>query len=377
MLMPQGLSPRPVTVADVAAAARVSKAAAARVLGGYGSVSSGVKARVLDAARALDYRPNELARTMTTGRSGTIGVVVGDIENPFFGLAVRGLSDRARELGFNVILANSGEDVAAEQAATRVLAAKRVDGLVVAPAAMDRADHLADLVGRGCPLVLLDRDIPSLGVDASLVDTRSGACNATALLLAAGHRRLAYVTASEAAETRYRGPEQVALSTVLDRIGGFVATLRGAEIDDPEAGIRLGATNPARAAEILDALLCGPDRVTAILASDSKNRAARVPGGAPARPGPSGRGIAGQLRRCGLDKRHHARRHGRGAAGLRTRRASGPAVGRPHRRPCRPPSLLPARHHPDPARVGGAAYQNRRVASPPANGAEAQDLRRY
>ncbi len=270
MLMPQGLSPRPVTVADVAAAARVSKAAAARVLGGYGSVSSGVKARVLDAARALDYRPNELARTMTTGRSGTIGVVVGDIENPFFGLAVRGLSDRARELGFNVILANSGEDVAAEEAATRVLAAKRVDGLVVAPAAMDRADHLADLVGRGCPLVLLDRDIPSLGVDASLVDTRSGACNATALLLAAGHRRLAYVTASEAAETRYRGPEQVALSTVLDRIGGFVATLRGAEIDDPEAGIRLGATNPARAAEILDALLCGPDRVTAILASDSR-----------------------------------------------------------------------------------------------------------
>ncbi len=270
MLMPQGLSPRPVTVADVAAAARVSKAAAARVLGGYGSVSSGVKARVLDAARALDYRPNELARTMTTGRSGTIGVVVGDIENPFFGLAVRGLSDRAHELGFNVILANSGEEVAAEQAATRVLAAKRVDGLVVAPAAMGRADHLADLVGRGCPLVLLDRDVPGLGVDASLVDTRSGARDATALLLAAGHRRLAYVTASAAAETRYRGPEQVALSTVLDRIEGFVAALRVAEIDDPEAGIRLGASDPARAAEILDGLLCGPARVTGILASDSK-----------------------------------------------------------------------------------------------------------
>ena len=71
------------------------------------------------AAKTLDYRPNELARSMTTGRSGIIGVVVGDIENPFFSLAVRGISDAARAAGFNVILANSGEGVEAEKAAVR------------------------------------------------------------------------------------------------------------------------------------------------------------------------------------------------------------------------------------------------------------------
>src|ERR1700722_18596668 len=91
------------TVADVAAAAHVSKAAAARALGGYGSVSAAVKLKVLEAARRLDYRPNELARTMATGRSGTIGVIIGDIENPFFGSAVRGLSDCAAQSGFDVI----------------------------------------------------------------------------------------------------------------------------------------------------------------------------------------------------------------------------------------------------------------------------------
>ena len=82
-----------VTVADVARAAGVSKATAARVLGGYGIVSDAVREKVLAVAKALDYRPNELARSMTTGRSGAIGVVVGDIENPFFSAAVRGISD--------------------------------------------------------------------------------------------------------------------------------------------------------------------------------------------------------------------------------------------------------------------------------------------
>ena len=68
---------RPVTVADVARAAQVSKATAARALGGYGAVRADLKDRILEAARRLDYRPNELARTMATGRSGTIGVIVG------------------------------------------------------------------------------------------------------------------------------------------------------------------------------------------------------------------------------------------------------------------------------------------------------------
>ncbi|RVD46954.1 LacI family transcriptional regulator, partial [Mesorhizobium sp. M2D.F.Ca.ET.140.01.1.1] len=76
-----------------------SKATAARVLGGYGVVSEAIRAEVMAAAKTLDYRPNELARSMTTGRSGIIGVVVGDIENPFFSLAVRGISDAARAAG--------------------------------------------------------------------------------------------------------------------------------------------------------------------------------------------------------------------------------------------------------------------------------------
>ena len=121
---------RLVTVQDVAQMAGVSKATAARVLGRYGTTSSAVKDKVLAAAQELGYQANELARSMSTGPAGIIGVIVGDIENPYFGLAVRGISDAARAEGFDVILANSGEEIEKERDAVRVLMGKRVDGLI-------------------------------------------------------------------------------------------------------------------------------------------------------------------------------------------------------------------------------------------------------
>ena len=261
---------RPATVADVAAAAYVSKAVAARALGGYGSVSPTTKLKVLEAARRLDYRPNELARTMATGRSGTIGVIVGDIENPFFGSAVRGLSDCAAQAGFDVILSNSDETIAAERAAIAVLLAKRVDGLIVAPATMHDKAHLEDAQALGCPLVLLDREAPGLLVDVAIVDNQAAARDVTKLLIVAGHRRVAYVSAAAAATIPYESIEQIALTTVRSRIAGFLEASTSAGLPQPRRHICLGANSPATAQAILADLLSTPDRPTAIIASDSK-----------------------------------------------------------------------------------------------------------
>ena len=188
---------RPVTVADVATTAKVSKASAARVLGGYGIVSDKIREKVTTAAAALGYRPNELARSMTTGRSGTIGVIVGDIENVFFGLAVRGISDVARNAGFNVIIANSGEELSAEKSAINLLIGRRVDGLIVAPADRRELDHLSDAIRVGVPLVLFDRTIPALQVDSVVSPDREAAMTATRHLQNFGHRHIAYITARE------------------------------------------------------------------------------------------------------------------------------------------------------------------------------------
>jgi LacI family transcriptional regulator len=260
---------RLVTLRDVAREAGVSKVTAARVLGSYGTASPGAKEKVLAAARALGYRPNELARSMTTGRSRTIGVIIGDIENPYFGRAVRGISEVATAAGFDVILANSGEDVGKEQVAVRVLLGKRVDGLIVTPASMSETQHLESVQSSGRPLVLLDRAVPGLKVDSVVTDDRAAAKAATQTLIDAGHRRIAYITATNSDNPIYRGPHQISLTTVMDRIEGFLAAASEAGIETPEQYIRLAATRLGASGKIIADLLSLPHRPTAILASDN------------------------------------------------------------------------------------------------------------
>jgi LacI family transcriptional regulator len=258
-----------VTVADVAREAGVSKATAARVLGNYGVVSEKIRGDVLAAARQLDYRPNELARSMTTGRSGIIGVVVGDIENSFFGYAVRGISDTARSAGFNVILANSSEQIEMEKAAVRVLIGKRVDGLIVTPSESRDISHLRDIHRSGRPLALLDRALPNFDVDTVTVDDRNAAQRATEILTASGHRRIAYITAVDFAGHEYKDLAQIYTSSVRERIEGFMTACNMAGVPPQDRLVMLGATTQQSTAEITTNLLSRPNPPTAIIASDS------------------------------------------------------------------------------------------------------------
>ncbi|MBX4976942.1 LacI family DNA-binding transcriptional regulator [Rhizobium lentis] len=260
---------RSVTVADVAKAARVSKATAARVLGGYGVVSGKIKDQVMAAAAALEYRPNELARSMSTGRSGIIGVVVGDIENAFFSLAVRGITDAARVAGFNVIISNSGEKLEAEKSAVDLLIGKRVDGLIVTPARCDSIDHLRHVRRAGMPLVLFDRTIPELDVDSVTGDDREAAIAATRFMVGEGHRRLAYVSAMDAEGNGFIDIGGISNSAVRERVEGFVSVLTEAGSPNPVHYVRLGATDQPQTDAVIKRLLADPSPPTAILASDS------------------------------------------------------------------------------------------------------------
>lgn len=261
--------PSSTTVADVARAAGVSKATAARVLGGYGTVSDRIRELVKAAAAELDYRPNEIARSMTTGRSGTIGVVVGDIENPYFGMAVRGITDVARLSGFNVVLSNSGESVASEKAAIRTLMAKRVDGLIVSPAHETDIDHLREIEASGRPLALLDRAVAAMDVDTAVADDREAAEGIARLLVGLGHRRIAYLTACDTPDHIFRSPADLYTASVRQRVEGYLQICRAAGLAEADTMVRLGARGPAAAQRQARALLSAADRPTAIIASDS------------------------------------------------------------------------------------------------------------
>lgn len=185
----------PPTISEVAAAAGVGRATAARTLGGYGYVSPEVRERVLAAAERIGYRTNALARSMSTGVSDTIGVIVADIANPFFGGVVRGISDAARARGSDTLVISTNEQLSEEIAATNVLIDKRVDGIIVASAALDAASaaHIDQARDHGIPVVLVDRAVPGLELNAVVIDNRAAARDAVMRLIAAGHRRVGFV----------------------------------------------------------------------------------------------------------------------------------------------------------------------------------------
>ncbi|MGW9169312.1 LacI family DNA-binding transcriptional regulator [Agromyces sp. NPDC055658] len=258
---------REVTVSDVAAAAKVSKATAARALGDYGAVSDAVRDRVQRAAEELGYRPNALARTMSTGRSHTLGIVVGDIENPFFAQATRGAADVAVAAGFDLILSNSDEEAAAEAKAIGVQLAKRVDGLLVAPASSIDPTNLRPVVESGRPLVLFDRAVPELEVDTVIAANRTGARRLTRLLLDAGHRRIAFIS-TIAHDGDYRLGDTLASTSVAERVDGFTATLAEAGVPNADQYVHLNARRDG--VEVLvQRILGSAEPATAIIASDS------------------------------------------------------------------------------------------------------------
>jgi LacI family transcriptional regulator len=262
-----GARRRDVTVADVAKAAQVSKAQAARALGNYGAVSDDVRERVLAAAEELQYRPNELARSMNTGKSHTIGVVVGDIENPHFGLATRGITDTAKKSGFNVILVNTDENTAAEVDAVRVLLDKRVDGLIVAPASSVETQHLRQVHEAGRPLVLLDRRADGPAVETVAVDMGAISYESTRYLLEAGHRRVAFISTLRS-DAGYSAGMRLDSSQISDRLEGMRRAFVDAACTFPDDLVRLNAGDAGSIRNLTREVLLGADPATAVVASD-------------------------------------------------------------------------------------------------------------
>jgi LacI family transcriptional regulator len=225
------------TVAEVAAAAGVGKATAARTLGNYGSVSPAARARVLAAAEKLRYRPNSLARSMTTGITQTIGVIVADIGNPFFAGVIRGIADACDATDYTAMVLSTDEKLSEERSAMGVLMDKQVDGIIIASAAVraDEIAHFHEAMSRGIPIVLLDRTVKGLDLDAVVIDNRESARNATRHFIENGHRRIAFVwgpTATRSAATRDDMLLRIenSLWSDAERLRGYLDALQEANI---------------------------------------------------------------------------------------------------------------------------------------------------
>lgn len=263
------------TLPDVAQRAGVSTATAARALGGYGSVRPETKSRVQQAAQELGYRANGLARSMITGSTRTIGALMADIENPFFRRSLRGITDTARERGFEVLLANTDEELATEQKAVSLLAERRVDGMIICPADKGDREHLSTVIAAGTPIVLLDRRVTGLKADSVGIDNRQAAREGTQRLLSLGHERVAILTGGtpEMGERLRRpdmkGVERMTATTVGTRAAGFHDAMAAAGLPTPPEYLTSNGFRREDAAGATRHLLGLDKPPTAIFAFDS------------------------------------------------------------------------------------------------------------
>lgn len=203
----------------VAQLAGVSVATASRVMSGSSHpVSERTRQQVLTAAESLSFVPNRLARALVTARSHTVGVIVHDISDPYFGDIVKGLEDGIHAEDYQLFVANSDRDPEKELNYVRAFDANQVDAIVFAASSLtdpDYADTLQKLAtrfrGRGGAIVLLSDHL--LEGPRVLFDNRRAAADMVGYLAGRGHRRIGYIS----------GPPELEVSHV--RLAGFNAAV--------------------------------------------------------------------------------------------------------------------------------------------------------
>jgi len=246
------------TLTEVAALAGVSLKTASRALNREPNVAPSTGRRVRDAADSLGYRLNGIARELRRGAtSSLVGLVSGDLANPFYSAVASGIERELRQHGLLLITANNDEDAELERSLVDAFLERRVRALLVIPSGDDH-EYLAIEGNRGVPFVFLDRPPDGLAADAVLIDNAGGARSAGEHLLAGGHRRIALV-ADLARMVPQRG-----------RIEGFRAAMRAAGNTEWEPYLRTDVHDVRRAEEAVRELLALDPAPTALFTTNNR-----------------------------------------------------------------------------------------------------------
>ena len=204
---------------DIAVKVGVSTALVSYVLNGRmeGRINKDVAQKIRDTALKLQYQPNHMARSLKTNRSGTIGLIVADISNPFSSGLARIIEDEADKLGYTVIFGSSDESEERSGKLITTLINRQVDGLIILPP--DKAEkQIRNLKAQGIPFVLVDRYFPGISCDSVCIDNYQAAFDATEHLLSNGRQRIGMIG--------YRS----GLVHLNDRIEGYRAALAAKKI---------------------------------------------------------------------------------------------------------------------------------------------------
>lgn len=242
---------RPANLADVARRAGVSTASVSRVLADKPHVSDEVRQRVLTAVAALNFRPSRLARSLRAQRSHVLGLIISDIQNPFFTSMVRAIEDIAHQHQYSLILCNADEDPAKEAHYLDLMLAEKVAGVVISPT-HEAAAACQQLMEVGVPVVAIDRRINHLAVDTVIVDNHQATFTIISHLLADGHRRIGAVIGAPI------------VTTGQERRDGYLHALHTYGIPPAAELLRVGSPTLATGYRLVNELLDLPNPPTAL-----------------------------------------------------------------------------------------------------------------
>jgi LacI family transcriptional regulator len=249
-------SPSAPTVKEVAERAGVSTASVSRALSGRGGVREQARARILEAAQELSYRPNRAARDLRVRSTRAVGILIPDIENPFFTSLVSGAEDVLGKTDYSLLLASYNEQPEHEERRLELFRAEGVRGLIFAGSRAPSRLYL-DLAKAGIALVAVSRDAARLPADQVTVANQDGAHAAVSHLIRLGHKRIAMIN----------GP--LALTTARDRLAGYEEAAREANLPVDNRLIVHTDFKHSGGYDAMRQLLLSPEPPTAVFAASN------------------------------------------------------------------------------------------------------------
>jgi len=215
----------------VAERAGVSLVTVSRVVNGHDSVRPTTRARVQAAITELQYVPDQLAGSLRSRQSGTLGLLLPTIDNAFWTAIARGVEDEGETQGYSVFFCNTDDDVSKEARYLDALIGRRAEGIVVVPTA-EGTEQLRRVQQRQMPIMQVHRKLDGLEADCIRTDSQGGTAALTTHLLALGCRQIAFLGST------------TTLSPARDCLGGYRAAMERAGVPVDPALIKLGRTRP-------------------------------------------------------------------------------------------------------------------------------------
>lgn len=247
-------------ISDVARKAGVSIATVSRVLNESGYSSDEVKEKVRSAVKELNYKKKKSTKVVNKHNKKIIGIIVADINNPFFGEIIKGVNQVAKDKGYSAVIYDTDEKIDNELKALEVFESQRVSGIIISPVSEEAPNNnvlLENLQKSGIQVVLIDRDVKVSNFDGVFIDNFKGAFDGVEALINSGHRRIGTIA----------GP--VTSKPGKDRLEGYFEALRQYKISVNEDFICYGDFKWESGYTLTKKMMTKQNKPTAIFVSNN------------------------------------------------------------------------------------------------------------